>query len=93
VVDGFDDDVCDPLGYLVRQEEHAARDGHQMRVRTLFERAALFIGQPTVARLGVNHPRRHAGSAQPLGRTFVAMQPLHVLAQPLPIRPEVRQSK
>ena len=33
---------------------------------------ALVVGQPAVALLGVNDPRRNAGLAQPLGGTFVA---------------------
>ena len=72
------------FGYLVRQEEHVAGDGHELHVRARLERAALVVGQPAVTLFGVDDPRRDAGPAQPLGGTFVPMQPSHVFAQPVP---------
>src|SRR4051812_8143988 len=81
VRDRLDDDLGDLVGYLVRQEEHRARDGHQVCVRARLEGAALIVGEPAVALLGVDDPGRHARMAQPLSRMFVPMQPPQVLAQ------------
>jgi hypothetical protein len=47
------------------------RDGHQARVRARLDRAALVVGQPAVALLGVDDPRWNARLARPLGGPFI----------------------
>ena len=50
-VNGLDNDVRDPSWNFIRQEEHGARDSHQVRVRALLQRTALVGSQPAVALL------------------------------------------
>src|SRR6476660_10245272 len=80
--DGFDDDARNACGCLIRQEEHVPRDGHHICVRARLERSALVLGQPSVALFRMNDPGWNAGPAEPLGPTFVPIQPPYVLAQP-----------
>ena len=71
VSDGLEDDVRDSVRYLVRQKEDLPRDGHHVCVRASLERAALGVGQPALALLGVDNPGSNTGLAKPLGgRSF-----------------------
>src|SRR5882672_4937165 len=63
---GLEDDVGNPFGYLVRQEEHGTRDGYEVRVRAAFKRAALVGAEPAVTLVGVDDPRWDARPTQPL---------------------------
>src|SRR5437879_3473128 len=60
--------------------KHRAEE-HEVRLRARLERAALVVGQTAIALLGVDDPRWNARLAQPLGGTFIPMEPSHVFVQ------------
>ena len=77
---GVCDDACDLGGPLVRREVASPGPGAYVNAWALLQRPTLLVGQPAVSLLGMNHPGRDTGLAQPLRRRFVAAEVLDVLA-------------
>lgn len=61
----LDDELGNPLGFLVGEEEAGAGDGDHAGVRARLERATFVVGEPAVALLGVHDPGGHARVAEP----------------------------
>src|SRR5436190_4486016 len=78
----LDDHVRDALRHLVGEKEDVSRDRDDSNTGTRLEYRPLVLGQPTIALLGVQHPRRWACFAEPPRGIVVPVEPTQVRLKP-----------